>query len=230
MSTPIAPRRRQADPATHRLGSALVATSVAYLGAAALMGLVAVSGPPARLLDDIAAYEDGATLYRLGFVGASLLAPCIVALLVLLMAAAEVPMGSVRRWVGSLLLAGYVPLATLAYTSQYAILPRLVARDPQTAALWYFHDVDSIPYGLDLAGYAVLGLSAIVLASALADRGRRWLARWLVAMGGLSVVAFGLHASGMTGIGGIFSLTSAATTVPIVVLAIGEGRRLRSSP
>ncbi len=229
MSAPTVHHPVQAAPTPHQLGTALLVTSVAYLGAAALMGLIAVSRPPARLLDDLAAFEDGLVFYRLGFVGASLLAPCIVALLVLLLAAAEVPVDSVRRWIGSALLAGYVPMATIAYTSQYAILPRLVVRDPQTAALWYFHDVDSIPYGLDLAGYALLGLAAVALASALATRGRRWLAGWLLAMGSLSVVAFALHAAGFTGLGGALSLMSAATTVPVVVLAINEGRRLRAA-
>ena len=229
MSAPTAHRPVRHAPAPHRLGTGLIGASVAYLGAAALMSLVAVSRPPARLLDDLAAFEDGLVFYRLGFVGASLLAPCIVALLVLLLAAAEVPLGSARRWIGSLLLAGYVPIATIAYTSQYVILPRLVSRDPQTAALWYFHDVDSIPYGLDLAGYALLGLAAMSLASALATRGRRWLAGWLLVMGGLSVVAFACHAAGFTTLGGVLSLISAATTVPVVVLAINEGRRLRAS-
>jgi hypothetical protein len=229
MATPTTRSAAQRRPTTRRqrLGSALVATSIAYVMSAAMMGLVAVSAPPARLLDDLAGFEQGLTAYRLGFVGASLLAPCIVTLLVLLLAAAEVSPGSVRRWIGSLLVAAYVPLATIAYTSQYAFLPRLVARDPAAAAPWYFHDVDSIPYGLDLAGYALLGLGAIVLAGTIAEQGRRWLAGWLVTMGTLSVVAFALYAVGLDTSAGILSVTSAAATLPIVVLAIREGRRLR---
>jgi hypothetical protein len=214
-------RRRQ-------LGSALVGSAAAYLSAAALMVLVAASSPPPALLDDLAGFERGLTLYRLGFVGASLLAPIVVAMLVLLVTAAGVPVGSARRWIGSILLAAYVPLATIAYTSQYAILPDLVARDPEVAAAWYFHDVASIPYTLDLAGYALLGLAAIAFASALAEQGRRWLAGWLVAMGGLSVVAFVLHASGLETVGGIVSLASATLTLPVAMLAIAEGRRLRA--
>jgi hypothetical protein len=214
-------RRRQ-------LGSALIGAAVAYLCAAALMGLVAASSPPAALLDDLAGFERGLTLYRLGFVGASLLAPIVVVLLVLLVTAAGVPVGSARRWVGSILLAAYVPLATIAYTSQYAILPDLVARDPEAVAAWYFHDVASIPYALDLAGYALLGLAAIVFASALAEQERRWLAGWLTAMGSLSVVAFVLHASGLETAGGIVSVASAALTLPVAVLAIAEGWRLRT--
>lgn len=214
-------RRRQ-------LGTALVGAATAYLGAGASLGFVAASSPPARLLDDLADFERGLTLYRIGFVGASLLAPVLVTLIVLLMSAAEVPTASVRRGIGSILLAAYVPLATVAYTSQYAVLPRLVARDPQAAAPWYFHDVDSIPYGLDLAGYALLGLAMILFAGTLAEQGRRSLAGWLVATGSLSVAAFALYAAGVTAVAEIVSLTSAASTVPLALLAIGEGRRLRA--
>ena len=214
-------RRRQ-------LGTALIGAAIAYLSAAASLGFVAASSPPARLLDDLVEFERGLVLYRIGFAGASLLAPSLVTLIVLVVSAAEVPTASVRRWIGSILLAAYVPLATVAYTTQYAVLPRLVARDPEAAAPWYFHDVDSIPYGLDLAGYALLGLAVMVFAGTLAERGRRALAGWLVATGSLSVVAFALHAVGATAVAGIASLTSAASTVPVALLGIAEGRRLRA--
>lgn len=216
------------DRRGRRLGTALVVAAIAYLGAAASLGFVGASSPPARLLDDLAEFDRGLALYRVGFVGASLLAPSLVALIVLLVSAAEVPTASVRRSMGSILLAAYVPLATIAYTSQYMVLPRLVARDPQAAAPWYFHDVASIPYGLDLAGYALLGLALILFAGPLAERGRRSLAGWLVATGSLSVVAFALHAAGATTLAGMVSLTSAASTVPVALLAIAEGRRLRA--
>lgn len=211
-----------------RIGTGLLAAAVAYLVAAATMGLVFVSRPPARLLDGLADYQQGEALYQWGFVGASLLAPAFVTLLVLLVAAAEVAASSARRSIATVLLGAYVPVATIAYTSQYTFLPDLVVRDPQAAALWYFNDIDSIPYAIDLAGYTLLSLAAILLASLLAERGRRWLAGWLVAMGVLSVAAFVLHAAGAATFAGVVSLTSAACTLPIVVLAVIEGRRLRA--
>jgi hypothetical protein len=214
----------------HRIGMGLLAAAVVYLVAAGMMGLVFASRPPAQLLDALADHQRGQTLYRWGFVGASLLAPALVTLLMLLAAAANVPPSSARRSIASVLLGGYVTLATIAYSSQYTFLPRLVTRDPRAAALWYFHDVDSIPYAIDLAGYTLLGLGAILLASLLAERHRRWLAGWLVAMGSLSIAAFALHAAGFTAIAGVASLTSAACTLPIVVLAAREGRRLREPP
>jgi MFS family permease len=211
----------------HRIGSGLLAAAVAYLLAAGMMGLVFASRPPAQLLDGLADYQQGEALYRWGFVGASLLAPAFVTLLLLMVAAADVPPSSARRSIATVLLAAYVTLATIAYSSQYTFLPRLVGRDAQTAALWYFHDVDSIPYAIDLTGYTLLSLAAILLASLLAERHRRWLAGWLVAMGALSIAAFVLHAAGASTVAGMVSLASAACTVPIVALATVEGRRLR---
>lgn len=212
----------------HRIGTGLWAAAAAYLVAAATMGLVFASRPPARLLDGLADYQQGEALYQWGFVGASLLAPAFVTLLMLLVAAADVPATSARRSIAIALLAAYVPLATIAYSSQYTFLPELVARDPQAAALWYFNDIDSIPYAIDLAGYTLLSLAAILLASLLAERGRRWLAGWLVAMGVLSIAAFVIHAAGAGTFAGVVSLTSAACTLPIVVLAVIEGRRLHA--
>jgi hypothetical protein len=220
--------RKAQDDATHRrIRTGLLAAAATYLVAATMMGLVFASRPPARLLDGLADYQRGEALYQLGFVGASLLAPAFVTLLMLLVAAADVPATSARRSIATVLLAAYVPLATIAYTSQYTFLPGLVTRDPQAAALWYFNDIDSIPYAIDLAGYTLLSLAAFLLANLLAERGRRWLAGWLVAMGVLSIGAFVLHTAGAGTFAGVVSLTSAACTLPIVALAIIEARWLR---
>ena len=209
-----------------RIGTGLLAAAAVYLVAAGMMGLVFASRPPASLLDGLSDYEQGQMLYQWGFVGASMLAPAFVTLLLLLAAAAEVPPASTRRSIAIVLLGAYVAFATFAYTSQYTFLPTLVDRDPQAAALWYFHDSGSIPYAIDLTGYTLLSLGAIVLATTLAERGRRWLAAWLVAMGVMSIAAFVLHAAGIDTIAGVASLTSAVLTLPVVAIAVREGRKL----
>ena len=214
----------------HRIGGGLLLTAGGYLLGVAMMGLVFASGPPGQLLDAQGEPWTVGALYQWGFVGASLLAPAFVSLLLLLAAAAEVPVHAARRLVATALLGAYVPLATFAYTSQYTFFPRLVERDPDAAVLWYFHDVDSLPYAVDLAGYSLLGLAAIVLASALLARGRRALAGWLALMGSLSIAAFALHAAGADAVAGLLSIASAVCTVPVVVLAVREGRRLRARP
>ncbi|MCH8559274.1 hypothetical protein [Nesterenkonia sp. DZ6] len=211
-----------------RVGTGLVVASAVYVVAASMMGLVFASSPPPRLLEGMYDFEQGRALYQWGFVGASLLAPAFVSIVLLLAAAAGVPPSSVRRSTAGVLLGAYVAFATLAYTSQYTFFPDLVDRDPTIAAQWYFHDVESIPYAIDLAGYALLGAAALLLASLLAEHGRRWLAGWLTGMGALSIAAFVLYAAGTGPLAGIVSLTSAVMSLPIATLAFLQGRTLRA--
>jgi hypothetical protein len=233
MSTvPTAPTTHLGEDADRRrrLGAGLFASVAAYAVAVVMMGLVVAASPPPRLLEGMADFEEGRVLYQWGFVGASMLAPSFVSMLLLLAAGSGVPTSSTRRTVATVLLGAYVAAASFAYTSQYTFFPELVDRDPAGAAIWYFHDVESIPYAVDLVGYTLLGLAALLLASVLADSGRRWLAGWLVGMGALSIAAFTLHAAGAGSLGGFLSLSSAVLTVPIAACAIAEGRRLRAKP
>jgi hypothetical protein len=209
-------------------GTGLLAAVATYVVGAMMMGLVFASSPPSRLLDGVADFQQGRALYQWGFVGASMLAPAFVSMLLLLAADSRVSTSSTRRTVATVLLGAYVAFASLAYTSQYTFFPELVDRDPAGAAPWYFQDVESIPYAIDLAGYTLLGFASLLLASLLAERGRRWLAGWLAGMGALSIAAFALHAAGAGAVGGVLSIASAALTVPIAALAVAEGRRLRA--
>jgi hypothetical protein len=225
----ITPDAELSEGRGRRVGTGLLATVAVYLVGASMMGLVFASSPPPHLLAGLAEFEQGRALYQWGFVGASLLAPAFVSMLLLLAAAAGVPTSSVRRSVAGVLLGAYVAFASLAYSSQYTFFPDLVDRDPAAAAIWYFHSVESIPYAIDLAGYALLGVAALLLASVLAGRGRRPLAGWLVGMGALSIAAFVLYAAGVTSVAGLSSLASAVLTLPITAHAFIEGRRLRAA-
>jgi hypothetical protein len=212
------------------VGAGLFAAVAAYAVAMVMMGLVFASSPPPRLLEGMADFQQGRALYQWGFVGASMLAPSFVSMLLLLAAGSGVPTSSTRRAVATVLLGAYVAAASFAYTSQYTFFPRLVDRDPAAAAIWYFHDDESIPYAVDLVGYTLLGFAALLLASVLAERGRRWLAGWLAGMGSLSIAAFVLYAAGAGAPAGVLSLSSALLTVPVAACAIVEGRRLRAKP
>lgn len=87
-----------ADPVvTARHGTALVASSAAYLAALGLMGLVFTSSPPPQLDGHLDVLLDGFVRYQWGFVGAALLAPTLVAVLLLLLHVAGVPSSGVRR-------------------------------------------------------------------------------------------------------------------------------------
>jgi len=57
----------------------------------------------------------------------------------------------------------------------------------------------------------------------------RWVAAWLVAMGVLSLAALALHAAGAATAASVATATSALCTLPVMVLAMVQGGRLRGS-
>ena len=89
-----------------------------------------------------------AEAWRSWLVDGSLLAPFLVAVIVLLLTAAQARPR--RRGAGSA--APCRPptsrVATVSYTSQDVILPSLVQRDRRPAALWHFQAVDVDPSGM----------------------------------------------------------------------------------
>jgi hypothetical protein len=115
---------------TLAVGSAMTWVAAAYLVLlAGVVAFVGASSPPAQFDPAFAADPHRFTLYRLGFVCASLLAPAILTLLALLV----LTRGGVgaRDMVGVLILVTYPSLSSLAYASQWTLLPRLI-----TTASW----------------------------------------------------------------------------------------------
>lgn len=134
-------------------------------------------------------------LHSLTFVNASLIAPSLAAMLVLSLAAPRRDSGVVDA-LGLVFLASYVTMNTAAYTSQYALLPRLVgSRDP-AAAGWLFESPTSLPYGLAMLGYACFGLAAFALAPGMIvmDGAWRLAGAALLASGATSVLGYAGYA------------------------------------
>lgn len=211
-------------------GIGLIITASLYLVALiTMLMLIVVAAPPAQLQGNAEELRSRFAVYRFSFVAASLLAPTLISTLILLVAARIDGHVTLRDLVGIVLLPAYLTLSTIAYTSQYALLPRLMQRDAAIAANWYFHDVNSVPYMLDLAGYTIFGLAAVVLARGFLAAGGlwSWIGGLLLSSGLASVAAFGLFAAGWDAIASVFTIASAALTVPLVGLAVFMGSRLR---
>jgi hypothetical protein len=210
------------------VGSAMTLVAAAYLVLlAGVVAFVGASSPPAQVDPDFAADPHRFMLYRLGFVCASLLAPLILTLLSLLV----LTRGGIgaRDMVGMLILVTYPPLSSLAYASQWTLLPRLIDSHPGAAASWYFHDSHSIPYTMDLLGYALFGTAAVLLSLGFLRRSGPW--RWvgvlLLGSGATSVLAFAFLGAGWETVHFVSTLTSAALTVPLAFVAMVIGRTLR---
>jgi hypothetical protein len=166
-------------------------------------------------------------------VSASLVAPAFVVMLVLVLVARGAPAPGLRDGLGLLFLAMYPPLSSIAYTSQYVLLPRLLVGHPAVAASWYFHDSRSIPYALDLLGYTFFGIAAVLLALGFLPRGGlwRWLGAALLASGLTSVLAFAALAGQLETTHAVLTFSSAGLTLPVAAIALVVGRRLqRASP
>ncbi len=210
------------------IGSGLVGVSTWYLAAiAAMVALTAAASPVGRLEDQLAQDPD-LVAYRLPFVAASLLAPALISMLVLLVWARGEGIG-LRDGLAMLLLPAYLVCSSIAYVSQYALLPRLVELGRSAAGAWYFLDERSIPFSLDLLGYTFLGLAMCLLAGGFLERRgvMRTIGWSLLVAGAASVAALVARALGSDVATSILTWTSAGLTLPLAVATIVLGVRVR---
>jgi len=210
------------------LGTGLLGAAAWYLAAAgAMVALMATTSPAERLSEQLTDDPDLVS-YRLPFVAASLLAPALIGLLVLLVWARGEGIG-IRDGLAMMLLPAYLVCSSVAYVSQLTMLPGLVELDPSSARAWYFLDERSIPFALDMLGYAFMGLAACLLAGAFLERrGLLKLIGWsLLAVGLTSVAALVSHALASDVFTSVLTWTSAALTLPLVVGSVVLGVRLR---
>ncbi len=224
------------DQGSRPLGRCLTVFAAAYLVLVVTMTALNLAAAPSGAtmtakLADLAADD---TLYRWGFVVASLVPVAVVALMtVVALGLAARSQGDgptearIAAWVGILLVVVYAPLSAAAYASQYTVFSWLLGRDPAAAAFWSFFDRQGLPLTIDLLGYAVWGAGAAVIAWPLLARpgAYRWMGWSLAASGVLSIIAFAAHAAG-SGASGPISIASGALTVPFAVVALLLGRKL----
>jgi hypothetical protein len=168
----------------------------------------------------------------LPFIVSSLIAPVAVPLMMTL-ALAPIVQRTVtfREHIAAGFFVMYAPLATIAYTSQYALLPHLLDEGRvDTAANWYFGSRTSIPWFLDVLAYTFFGMGAIVLAFRfLHEGGSLRFGAWLLIAAGvaciLTLVAQALDNEVLMPA----NLVGAALTVVVAVIVLVHGRRLIAS-
>jgi MFS family permease len=211
-----------------RAGRTLAFLTGAFLFVLVGMVVLTVAGAPTgeTATDQLAALRDDATLYRWGFVFAALVSPLLVPSLLVALRLRTTRAGAAEL-VGSAFLLAYLPLVSFAYATQFALLPRLLAAEAPNTALWFFESDVSLPYFVDLLGYAIFGVGAVVLGFVFARHAGiwRWIGVTLAASGATSIAAFAGYA---LDVGWLESLTfiSGALTVPLAVLLCVAGLRL----
>ena len=205
------------------------------LATAALSGfstpMIPAAGPLTGQLQHV---HQHLPLYEASFIASSLIALVAVPLMLALAFGPVSRRGpGVREQVAAAFFIMYAPLATIAYTSQYALLPRLLdSGPPQTAAVWYFGSRSSLPWFFDVLAYTFFAMGAALLATRfLADKTPlRWGSWFLLASSAGCLVTFIGQALG-NGILIQGNLAGAALTIPFAIAAILEGRDLmRADP
>ncbi len=203
--------------------------TLALLGA--MVALVVLSMPQEPGVDaQVAALAGDSVLYRLAFVAASLVNPLFVAALALF-SWLEHRRRSLRpvEMVGWAFLVAYLPLVLVAYVSQYTVFPALAASDPDMAAMWFFYSETSLAFLIDVVGYAMFGIGAVLISTVLVRRhgivgwiGRVLLLAGLTSLAGLVGMAMGVDVVAYgTSVGGML-------IVPLAVLLAVDGRVARS--
>jgi hypothetical protein len=208
---PVPPVRPAPPP--ERLGRPVAVLAGLYLLAAVLMTvLLAVGSPDAGTTSEkLAALSAGAGMYSWGFVAASLVGPLFVALIVAgILWGRRAELGA-RDAIAVVFLAAYLPLASLAYVSQYTLLPALLEQGSPQAPVWFFGEAASVPYAADLLGYALFGVAAVLLAVPLLSKTGAW-----------KVVGWSLGLSGATSIVGLagYALGSGLLELGVLVGAV----------
>ena len=213
-----------------RVGRALLYSGIALTIVIVLWPpLMILSQPTGTVEEQLAAIAGDPGLYKLNFFVASLIAPTVVSVLMVLALVApaerETPLFDV---LGLFVLAPYIGLVSIAYTSQYTILHYLLAAGQMDhASTWLFEHSHSIPYFLNQLGYTFFALGALLIGyKFLLSTGLpRAIGTLLWASGLLSLVAF----SGLALENELLNtatFVSGVLIVPVGVLVAEWGRRL----
>ncbi len=153
--------------------------------------LLAATAPKGSLGEQLERLRRSSAAYRWSFVNASLIAPAMLITLSLLFQVPDREPGRLDA-AGTWFLAAYAALVSVAYTTQYTVLPQLLLSHHAATELVYFGAPGSITYLLAMLAYALFGAGAILLATPLITTGGAWSwAGWfLLASGITSILGF----------------------------------------
>jgi hypothetical protein len=222
-----------ARPAAPRLGNWMMAVGIGYLVVVGVMIALVVAIPtaPGTIEEQLQAISNDPLANSWGVIVSSLISPFLVAMLVLL--ALFVP---TRRPAGVLDVVGlvfagiYSLLATIVYTSQYALLPRLIStEDPAVTRMWYFGNPNSVLWLFEHLAYTFLSLATMSIGYRLLfERGvARWTGAAMWLMSAVIVASFVLYCMGISSAGTVL-MVGAGLSLLVGAGVIVWGALLRS--
>lgn len=181
----------------HRTYFAVV--SLGFVIALLVMTVAVFLGRPddKEMLMQLAGLADGSTLYQVGYIFATLLT--VLALLLTggvgLLVRPQYWGGETRGTramgvIGSLLVLAYVPIAGVAYVSQWTVFPGALEENFQDAERWYIVATGELPHSLDMLAWGIFGLGAVLIGGRLLrERPPLNWASWALVVSGLSSIA-----------------------------------------
>jgi len=168
-------------------------------------------------------------MYKLNFFIASLIAPAMALILVMLAFKVETRMKTPKlNTLGAVLIVPYAVLVSFAYISQYTLLQGFLNDgDWLQAELWYFNNAASVPYFINQLGYAFFGFSGMLIGfKFLKEKGiLRAIGVLLWLSGILSFAAFGGLMLGSE-LMNFSTIISGLLTLPIGILVMSWGLHL----
>lgn len=206
-------------------GLLTVGALVVLLTVIAWLVLLVPAVPTGEVGEQVASLQEGMALYRWSFVNAAFINPALVVMLY----AASVLLAA-RPWrrhevVGWLILATYWLLPTLAYISQFALLPRLLGTGGP-AEVWYFGNPASVSYFLAMTGYGLFGIGAMLVASRFITGSAPAFGWLLLASGATSTLGLAGYTVASEALE-VASTVGGVLVVPLAVLALVAARRHR---
>ena len=199
------------------------AVIVLVLGWVILMILTAPRGSVEEQLERL---RRSSAAYRWNFVNASLIAPPMVTMLVLIR---DVPPRGpgILDGAGTAFLIAYLALITPTYASQYTVLPAVLRKGSAAAWHLYFGDPESLSYFLGLLAYGLFGVGASLLAPPLVGAGGVWTwAGWtLLGSGVSSILGFAGYAAKSKALE-FLNVVGGVLTIPFAALVFAGAFRL----
>ncbi len=212
-------------------GSAFVYGGIFYTTIVLLWPIfMALSEVDGGIQEQLLIISNDPSIYKLNFIIASLVAPAITLIMILL--AYGIPSQKrhpIHHLIGVICLVPYVILVSISYISQYTILFSYFSIDNMDAARqWYFPNADSIPYFLNQLGYSFFAISALLIGHKLLyEKGipkAIGILLWL--SGALSIVAF-VGYMGNNHILNASTIISGLLTLPMGILVIIVGFKMK---
>ncbi len=190
--------------------------------------LMIIAEPGGTVQEQFSSIVENSFAYRINFFLASLIAPALVVVMITLALFVDTKKETpFLNFLGAFLLIPYLILVSIAYASQYVLLPK-VFDYPELAMNWFFASPYSIAYFLNQLGYTFFAFAACAIGwKFLFEIGlSKGIGVLLWASGSLSIIAF-IGLAIQNEFLNFATFLSGVLTIPFGILVALKGWRMK---